>query len=78
MVSEKQNNREYLVRVDATHFVHSIDGRVVNSTDVPSAATEFPYQEADRICRGLRRRGFPMVVVTGVDGRPITFADLRS
>jgi hypothetical protein len=74
---ERQLDREYLVRVDDCHFLHSVEDRTVNSTNVPSAATSFGYEEADQICRRLRRRGFPMCVVTNIDGRPATYADIK-
>jgi len=78
MAVGKPQDREYLIRVDDCHFLHSVEDRTVNSTSVPSAATSFAYEAADRICRRLRRRGFPMCVVSNIDGRPATYQDIKS
>ena len=83
MVPEKKDERLFLIRLDGDHFYHSLEsggaGRnaVVNSTDVPSAATAFSYEEADQLCRRLRHRGFPMIVVTTIAGKPVTYDDLK-
>jgi hypothetical protein len=67
---------EFLVRVDATHFLIDVDGRQVSGTDVPSCAKHLSYLEADRLCQALRKRRFP-AVVTDVAGKPVTGSQLK-
>jgi hypothetical protein len=70
---------DFLVRVDNSYFLRGADGSQISVTDTPSHAQHFAlYREADRWCQRLRRRGYPMAVVTDVEARVMTHEAIRS
>ena len=71
--------QDFLVRVNNHYFMQSSDGRQIAVTDTPSHAQHFAsYREADGWCQRLRRRGYPMAVVTDVEARVMTHEVIRS
>jgi hypothetical protein len=63
---------EFLIRLTPDYFLASIDGHQITGTPVLSAAFHADYRAADRICAGLRPRGYPSAHVTDALGTPIT------
>ena len=69
---------EFLARVDNTRFLVDFDGRYVTSTDTPSNAKHLSYADADGWCQRLRKRGFPLAIVTDVLGSPMTYEAIKA
>ncbi len=69
---------EFLSRVDNSRFLVDFDGRYVTSTDTPSNAKHLSYAEADVWCQRLRKRGFPLAIVTDVLGSPMTYEAIKA
>jgi hypothetical protein len=70
--------KEFLARVDNTRFLVDFDGRYVTSTDTPSNAKHLSYADADGWCQRLRRRGFPLAIVTDVLGTAMTYDQIKT
>jgi hypothetical protein len=69
---------EFLARVDNTRFLVDFDGMYVTSTDTPSNAAHLSYAEADGWCQRLRKRGFPLAIVTDVLGNAMTYDQIKT
>jgi outer membrane receptor for Fe3+-dicitrate len=70
--------KEFLARVDNTRFLVDFDGQYVTSTDTPSNAAHLSYAAANQWCQRLRKRGFPMAVVTDFLGNVATYEMLKA
>jgi hypothetical protein len=68
----------FLVQTEAGRFWKDYDGnRSVTVTDVPSAATHFPYAQADAWVQRLKKRGYPRAAVCDRYGRVVTAEALQ-
>lgn len=70
--------KEFLARIDNTRFLVHFDGQCVTSTDTPSNAAHLSYTAADQWCQRLRKRGFPIAVVTDLFGSPMTYEAIKA
>jgi hypothetical protein len=63
---------DFLIKITPDYFLAEIDGSQISGTSVPSAAFRATYSTADKICAGLRRRGYPGSHVCTALGSPVT------
>jgi hypothetical protein len=68
----------FLVRIGADRYLIDFDGRQAEVTDVLSAARHCDYATADAAAQRLRKRGFPMSLVTDHMGQPVTAEMIRA
>lgn len=68
----------FLIKLDSTDFFTSIKNDVLFGTPYPGRAKSFGYDEADRLAREFREKGYPGAVATDRYGAIPTAADLVS
>jgi len=68
----------FLVKLDSTDFFTSIKNDVLYGTPFPGQAKSFGYDEADKLAREFREKGYPGAVATDRYGATPTAADLIS
>lgn len=68
----------FIIKLDGNNFFTSVKNDVFSGTPYPGLAKPFSYDEADKLAREFREKGYPGAVATDRYGAIPTAADLIS